>query len=76
MAPRIAAVQKKSKHACLLIEDDRPGKMESMLSVLLFALAGFLLGGAYTTWKNNRRMAIALIVAAVLAGLGAALWLE
>ena len=47
-----------------------------MLSFLLIALAGFLLGGAYTTWKNNRRMAIALIVAAVLAGLGAALWLE
>ncbi|MGC4988853.1 hypothetical protein [Nocardia salmonicida] len=47
-----------------------------MLSVLLFTLAGFLLGGAYTTWKNNRAMSIGLIVAAVLAGLGAALWLE
>lgn len=76
MAPRIAAVQKKSKHACLLIADNSPGKMEPMLSVLLFALAGFLLGGAYTTWKNNRAMSIGLIVAAVLAGLGAALWLE
>lgn len=50
--------------------------MEPMLSVLLFALAGFLLGGAYTTWKNNRPVAIGLIVAAVLAGLGAALWLQ
>lgn len=76
MALRIAAVQKKSKHACLLISANRPGKMEPMLSVLLFALAGFLLGGAYTTWKNNRAMSIGLIVAAVLAGLGAALWLE
>ncbi|MFC4375993.1 hypothetical protein ACFO5K_17975 [Nocardia halotolerans] len=47
-----------------------------MSAVLLFALAGFLLGGAYTTWKNNRAMSIALIVAAVLAGLGGALWLE
>ncbi|MFE1595430.1 hypothetical protein [Nocardia sp. NPDC058705] len=47
-----------------------------MLSVLLFALAGFMLGGAYTTWKNNRAMSIALIVAAVLSGLGAWLWLE
>ncbi|MFD6456372.1 hypothetical protein ACFWF3_36920, partial [Nocardia sp. NPDC060220] len=59
-----------------LIPCNRPGKMEPMLSVLLFALAGFLLGGAYTTWKNNRPVAIGLIVAAVLAGLGAALWLE
>lgn len=50
--------------------------MEPMLSVLLFALAGFLLGGAYTTWKNNRAMSIGLIVAAVLASLGAVLWLE
>ncbi len=76
MAPRIAAVQKKSKHACLLIAGNRPGKMEPMLSVLLFALAGFLLGGAYTTWKNNRATSIGLIVAAALAVLGAALWLE
>ncbi|MFJ2833752.1 MULTISPECIES: hypothetical protein [Nocardia] len=47
-----------------------------MSSVLLFALAGFLLGGAYTTWKNNRALSIALIAAAVLAAVGAALWLQ
>ncbi|MFF0544697.1 hypothetical protein ACWEVD_12220 [Nocardia thailandica] len=47
-----------------------------MAAVLMFALAGFLLGGAYTTWKNNRVMSVALIVAAVLAGIGAVLWLE
>ncbi|TDP42982.1 hypothetical protein DFR75_1012101 [Nocardia ignorata] len=47
----------------------------NMSAVLLFALAGFLLGGAYTTWKNNRAMSIALIAAAALAAAGAFLWL-
>lgn len=60
----------------MLIAGNPPGKMEAMSSVLLFALAGFLLGGAYTTWKNNRAMSIALIAAAVLAAIGAALWLQ
>lgn len=43
--------------------------------VLLFTLAGFLLGGAYTTWKNTRPLSIALGVCATLAVAGAALWL-
>ncbi|MFB7876734.1 MULTISPECIES: hypothetical protein [unclassified Nocardia] len=43
--------------------------------ILLFALTGFLLGGAYTTWKTNRQLSIALLVAAAMAAVGAVLWL-
>ncbi|HEU5474531.1 MAG TPA: hypothetical protein VFV67_28125 [Actinophytocola sp.] len=43
--------------------------------ILLVALAGFLLGGAYTTWKTARSLAITLLVAAALAVIGAILWL-
>lgn len=43
--------------------------------VLLFTLAGFLLGGAYSTWKTTRPLAISLGVGAVLAAVGAVLWL-
>ncbi|MGW0181951.1 hypothetical protein [Nocardia sp. NPDC003345] len=43
--------------------------------VLLFTLAGFLIGGAYTTWKTTRPLAIALGVAAALAAAAAVLWL-
>ncbi|MGW4768111.1 hypothetical protein ACWEO2_08710 [Nocardia sp. NPDC004278] len=46
-----------------------------MPSYILFALAGFLLGGAYTTWKTTRPLAITLAVLGVLAAAGAALWL-
>ncbi|GEM29970.1 MULTISPECIES: hypothetical protein [Nocardia] len=44
--------------------------------ILLFALAGFLIGGAFTTWKTNRSMSIGLLVAAVMAAVGAVLWLQ
>ena len=43
--------------------------------ILLIALAGFLIGGAYTTWKSARRLAIVLLVLAVLAAGGALAWL-
>ncbi|MFI5714577.1 hypothetical protein [Nocardia sp. NPDC051750] len=43
--------------------------------VLMFTLAGFLIGGAYTTWKNSRPLAISLGVCAALAVVGAVLWL-
>ncbi|MBF6352492.1 MULTISPECIES: hypothetical protein [Nocardia] len=43
--------------------------------VLLFTLAGFLIGGAYSTWKTTRPLAISLAVCAVLAAAGAVLWL-
>ncbi len=42
--------------------------------ILLIALAGFLLGGAYTTWKTARPLSIALGVCAVLAAAGGITW--
>lgn len=41
----------------------------------LLALAGFLIGGAYTTWKTAKMMAVVLGAAALLALGGAVLWL-
>jgi len=41
----------------------------------LLALAGFLAGGVYTTWKTAKFMAIVLLVLAVIAVGGAVLWL-
>jgi hypothetical protein len=41
----------------------------------LLAVAGFLVGGVYTTWKSARTLAVLLLVAAVLAVVGAILWL-
>ena len=46
-----------------------------MIAVGLVALAGFLLGGAVSTWRTSRPLALALGVCAVLAGAGAAAWL-
>ncbi|WP_454196309.1 hypothetical protein [Nocardia sp. Marseille-Q1738] len=42
--------------------------------IVLFALAGFLAGGAYTTWKTARPLSIALAVCAALAAGGALAW--
>ncbi len=51
------------------------GTMSSDVTViLLFALAGFLLGGAYTTWRTARPLSIALGVCALLAAGGALAW--
>ncbi|MCU1648669.1 MAG: hypothetical protein JWN03_8944 [Nocardia sp.] len=51
------------------------GRVSSDVSVIvLLALAGFLLGGAYSTWKTLRPLAIALGVAGVLAVGGAILY--
>lgn len=51
------------------------GRVSSDVSVIvLLALAGFLLGGAYSTWKTLRPLAIALGVAGVLAVAGAILY--
>lgn len=47
---------------------------DSAIVVGLIALAGFLLGGVYTTWKSAKVMALLLLGAAVLAAGGAALW--
>ncbi|MBF6329119.1 hypothetical protein [Nocardia transvalensis] len=47
----------------------------SVIVVFLLALAGFLIGGAISTWKNsNRVLAVALGACAVLAAAGAAVW--
>lgn len=52
------------------------GVMSSNVAVVvLFALAGFLIGGAYTTWKTTRPLAIGLGVCAVLAVAGAIVWM-
>jgi len=40
----------------------------------LLAVAGFLLGGVYATWKTAKAMSVALIVATLLAVGGAAAW--
>ncbi|MBF6183550.1 hypothetical protein [Nocardia otitidiscaviarum] len=47
-----------------------------MASILLLALAGFLLGGVYSTWKTARPLAIALGACAALAVAGAILWMN
>jgi hypothetical protein len=49
--------------------------MSPMSSIILLALAGFLLGGAYSTWKNVQPLAIALGVLGVLAAAGAIAWM-
>ncbi|WP_199439680.1 hypothetical protein [Umezawaea beigongshangensis] len=41
----------------------------------LLALAGFLLGGVWTTWRTAKVVAVVLGVFAVLAIGGAVLWL-
>ncbi len=41
----------------------------------LLALAGFLAGGVYSTWKTTKFMAIILLVLLVVAVGGAVLWL-
>ncbi|WP_177154429.1 hypothetical protein [Actinosynnema pretiosum] len=38
------------------------------------AVAGFLLGGVYSTWKTNRGLAVVLGVLAALAVGGAVAW--
>ena len=41
----------------------------------LIAVAGFLIGGVYSTWKTARLLAIVLGLAAVVAVGGAVVWL-
>ncbi|TWE23048.1 hypothetical protein [Prauserella muralis] len=45
------------------------------VALLLLAVAGFLAGGAYSTWKNSRALAVTLGFAAALAVGGAVAWL-
>ena len=47
----------------------------SLIIVVLLALAGFLIGGAFTTWRNDARMlAVFLGACAALSVVGAVLW--
>jgi hypothetical protein len=41
---------------------------------LLVAVAGFLLGGIYTTWKTAKTMALVLVLLLALAVGGAVAW--
>ncbi|MBM7775737.1 HAMP domain-containing protein [Actinokineospora baliensis] len=41
--------------------------------VALIALAGILVGGVYTTWKNNSRAAAAVLAVLALLALGGAI---
>lgn len=47
---------------------------KEIVLVVLIAVAGFLIGGVYTTWKTAKVMAGVLGVAAVLAVGGAVAW--
>ncbi|MGH3878908.1 MAG: hypothetical protein ACRDSK_17905 [Actinophytocola sp.] len=50
--------------------------MSKELAVIgLIAVAGFLVGGVYSTWKTARVVAIVLALAAAVAVGGAILWL-
>lgn len=45
-----------------------------MIGILLLALAGFLIGGVYATWKSVKLMAMVLGLAALVAVGGAIAW--
>lgn len=46
-----------------------------VVGILLLALAGFLAGGVYSTWKTAKVFAVLLAVAALLSVGGAIAWL-
>lgn len=48
--------------------------MRDVVPVLLLALAGFLAGGAYTSWRSSRFLAVLLVIAAALALAGGIAW--
>ena len=41
----------------------------------LIAVAGFLIGGVYSTWKTARMLAVVLAIAAAVAVGGAIVWI-
>lgn len=49
--------------------------MRDYLPIILLGLGGFLVGGAYSTWKNNRFVAAVLGVLAITAIAGGVGWL-
>ena len=48
----------------------------TLIALGLVAMAGFLLGGVYTTWRTTKLTAGLLGIAAMLAPAGAAAWLQ
>ncbi|MGW5050155.1 hypothetical protein [Actinokineospora sp. NPDC004072] len=48
--------------------------MSSLVSIALVALAGILIGGAYTMWKTTKAAAVVLGLLAALALGGAVAW--
>lgn len=52
----------------------RVGGVRDLVPVLLLALAGFLAGGSYTSWKSSRLLAALLAAAAALALAGGIAW--
>ncbi|MEU5850174.1 MULTISPECIES: hypothetical protein [Saccharopolyspora] len=49
--------------------------MQSYLPIILLAVAGFLIGGVYATWKTARFFAVVLAVAALMAIVGGIGWM-
>ncbi|WP_165436501.1 hypothetical protein [Amycolatopsis suaedae] len=48
---------------------------KELVAIGLLALAGFLAGGVYSTWKTARVISVLLAVAAALAIGGGVVWL-
>ena len=46
-----------------------------LLGILLLAVSGMFVGGAYTTWRQNRRAGVTLAVGATLAAVAGIAWL-
>jgi hypothetical protein len=46
-----------------------------LLGVLLLAVSGLLVGGAYTTWKQSRQLGVAVGIGAVLSAAAGIAWL-
>lgn len=44
------------------------------IGILLIALAGFLIGGVYSTWKTTKAIAFVLGAGAILAVVGGVAW--
>ncbi|HEY0636183.1 MAG TPA: hypothetical protein VGD67_00925 [Pseudonocardiaceae bacterium] len=46
-----------------------------LVGVLLLALSGMLVGGAYTAWRSSRKATAVLAAAATLSGVAGVVWL-
>lgn len=48
---------------------------KEVIVIGLIAIAGFLVGGVYSTWKTAKGLAMLLLIAAVVAVGGAVVWM-